>query len=86
MKHTLLHSKAARTAGYIFLICLGNIMVAAGIYFFKAPYGFAFGGVSGISILLAKLFPIVSQATYMTVLNILLLLLGVIFSGGSAAA
>lgn len=66
---------------YWMLLCIGNIMVAAGIYFFKAPNGFAFGGVSGISILLAKLLPVLSQATYMTILNVLLLLLGILFLG-----
>ena len=77
----MLQSKAFRTVRYISLLALGNVMVAAGIYFFKVPNGFAFGGVSGISILLAKLFPVISQATYMTVLNVLLLLLGFLFLG-----
>lgn len=81
MKNTVLQGRAFRTARYIGLLTLGNVMVAAGIYFFKVPNGFAFGGVSGISILLAKLFPVISQATYMTVLNILLLLLGFLFLG-----
>ena len=35
---------------------LGVLLMAIGIYFFKAPNGFATGGVSGISILLAKIF------------------------------
>lgn len=66
---------------YWMLLCFGNIIVAAGIYFFKAPNGFAFGGVSGISILLAKLIPVLSQAAYMTILNVALLVLGVLFLG-----
>lgn len=66
---------------YWMLLCFGNIIVAAGIYFFKAPNGFAFGGVSGISILLAKLIPVLSQAAYMTILNVALLILGVLFLG-----
>ena len=66
-------------------INLGILMIAAGIYFFKAPNGFATGGVSGIAIVLAKLpFSItlgITQAMYMLVINVLLLILGVIILG-----
>ena len=66
-------------------INLGILMIAAGIYFFKAPNGFATGGVSGIAIVLANLpFSItlgITQAIYMLVINVLLLILGVIILG-----
>ena len=66
-------------------INLGVLLVALGIYFFKAPNGFATGGVSGISIILAKLpFSIhygIKQSIYMLIINALLLVLGVIFLG-----
>ena len=66
-------------------INLGVLLVALGIYFFKAPNGFATGGVSGISIILAKLpFSIhygIKQSVYMLIINVLLLVLGVIFLG-----
>ncbi len=69
---------------YILAIHLGIIMLAVGIYFFKAPNGFATGGVSGLSILLAKMLgeivPI-TQATYMAAINVVLLILGVIILG-----
>ena len=69
---------------YILSLHVGILMLTFGIYFFKAPNGFATGGVSGISILLAKLFgniiPI-TQATYMLVINVLLLVLGVLILG-----
>ncbi len=60
-------------------------MMAAGIYFFKAPNGFATGGVSGIAIILAKL-PFsaklgLTQSIYMLVINVILLVLGVIILG-----
>lgn len=66
-------------------INLGILMIAAGIYFFKAPNGFATGGVSGIAIVLAKL-PFsatlgLTQSIYMLVINIVLLVLGVILLG-----
>ena len=73
-----------RKLSYIAMLHLGIIMLAVGIYFFKVPNGFATGGVSGLSILLAKLFgnivPI-TQATYLLVINIVLLILGVIILG-----
>ena len=66
-------------------INLGILMIAAGIYFFKAPNGFATGGVSGIAIVLAKLpFSLshgITQSIYMLVINVILLILGVIILG-----
>ena len=56
------------------IINAGILMMAVGIYFFKAPNGFATGGVSGLSILLAKIPIGIPQSVYMTVINILLLI------------
>ena len=66
-------------------INLGVLMVAVGIYFFKAPNGFATGGVSGIAIVLAKI-PFsksleITQSIYMLVINVILLILGVLILG-----
>ncbi len=67
------------------LINLGLLLLAVGIYFFKNPNGFATGGVSGVSILLAhiseKIGIHISPAEYMTVINVVLLILGVIILG-----
>ena len=67
------------------IINAGILFLAIGIYFFKAPYGFATGGVSGLSIILAKLTspfaPFITQSMYVLVINILLLVLGVIVLG-----
>lgn len=59
----------------------GILLMAVGIYFFKTPNSFATGGVSGMSIILANMLPIMSQATYMLVINVLLLIFGVIILG-----
>lgn len=59
----------------------GILLMAIGIYFFKTPNGFATGGVSGISIILANMLPVLSQATYMLTINVLLLIVGVIVLG-----
>lgn len=66
---------------YFLMLNAGILMMAVGIYFFKAPNGFATGGVSGISILLAKLFPAISQATYMLIINVALLIVGTVILG-----
>ncbi len=71
---------------YFLFLNLGILMMSTGIYFFKATNGFATGGVSGISILLAKLFPVLSQATYMLIINAVLLILGVIILGKKCGA
>ena len=66
---------------YWCMLNLGILMMAVGIYFFKAPNGFATGGVSGVSIVIARLFPAVSQAVCMLIINILLLVVGWIVLG-----
>lgn len=62
------------------LMTLGTILVAAGVYFFKAPNHFATGGVSGISIVLAKFIPL-NQSTLVLIINAALLVIGFIFLG-----
>ena len=42
------------TVLYWVVLNIGTLLLAAGVYFFKAPRNFATGGVSGLSILLAK--------------------------------
>lgn len=67
------------------IINAGVLMVAIGIYFFKAPNGFATGGVSGLAIILARLpFSLkfgITQSLYMLCINVILLVLGVIILG-----
>ena len=41
---------------------LGLILTAVGIVYFKNPNHFAFGGTSGLSILLADLFPKINRS------------------------
>ncbi len=60
---------------------LGVLLMAIGIYFFKAPNGFATGGVSGVAIILAQIFPVMTQAVYMMIINVLLLVVGVLILG-----
>ncbi len=62
------------------LMTVGTILVAGGVYFFKAPNHFATGGVSGLSIVLAKFVPL-NQSTLVMIINVLLLIVGFIFLG-----
>ena len=67
---------------YWMVLNIGVAMLAVGIYFFQAPNGFAPGGVSGISIILTRLFgQIIPQSVLLTALNVLILIIGVIILG-----
>ena len=57
------------------IMTAGTVLLTAGVYFFKIPNGFSTGGVSGIGTLLGRITPI-SPATWISILNIFLLLLG----------
>ena len=60
---------------------LGLILTAVGIVYFKNPHHFAFGGTSGLSILLADLFPKINVGGFMWIINLALVVLGFIFLG-----
>ena len=79
------HNEKLKEARDFLIINLGLLMLAVGIYFFKAPNGFATGGVSGVGIILAHM-PFsrdlgITQSMYVLVIKIILLILGVIFLG-----
>ena len=54
---------------------LGLILTAVGIVYFKNPNHFAFGGTSGLSILLADLFPKINVGGFMWIINLILVVL-----------
>ena len=64
------------------IITLGISMMAVGVYFFKFPNNFSFGGVTGISIVLNRLLPW-SAASYNFAINMALLVVGFVFIGRS---
>lgn len=69
---------------YWVVLNFGTLLLAAGVYFFKAPNNFATGGVSGLSIILAKFtqdIPWLGQTEIMSAINVLLLIIGFIFLG-----
>ncbi|MBQ8092297.1 MAG: YitT family protein, partial [Clostridia bacterium] len=65
------------------LMTVGIIIMAVGVYFFKFPNNFSTGGVSGLSIILGRLFPdtIFSPSMFVLIINTLLLIVGYLFIG-----
>lgn len=64
---------------FIVTLNLGIVLTAIAIVLFKSPNGFAFGGTSGLSIVLSKLFPTMPVGAFMWLINALLVVLGAIF-------
>lgn len=64
----------------IILIHVGLILVTAAIVLFKVPNNFVTGGVTGISIVIKKIFPFLSIGLLMLVINIILLAVGFLFT------
>ena len=57
----------------------GLILTAVAIVLFKTPNHFAFGGTSGVSVILSTLFPHLPVGAFMWIINIILVVLGFIF-------
>ena len=55
---------------------VATVMISVGVYCFKFPNNFSMGGVSGLSILLGKVLPVLSASSYNTIINVLFLILG----------
>ena len=68
-------------AKFFVLLNLGLIATAVGIALFKTPNHFAFGGTSGLSIILSTLFPQWNVGFFMWIVNAILVLLGFAFLG-----
>lgn len=63
------------------LLNAGLFLTALGIELFKTPNHFAFGGTSGLSIVLAAVFPNLPVSAFMWILNMALVVLGFVFLG-----
>ena len=62
------------------LITISITIMSIGVYFFKFPNNFTFGGVTGAAVVFAKITPL-SASMFSTIVNIVLLLIGFIFLG-----
>ena len=69
-----------RTVWEYVLITASTLCMAIGIYYFKFPNNFTFGGVSGLSVVLSPFLPI-SPSSVNFIINALLLVLGFLFLG-----
>lgn len=65
----------------IILITFGFLMFAAGVYFFRMPNNFIVGGTTGLAIILAKIFPYITKGQFVTIINIICAVAGLIFLG-----
>lgn len=65
-----------------FLMTAGVLLVVIGVYFFKFPNNFAIGGVTGLAMIISDLCGgALSSATIVTIVNSILLVIGMIVIG-----
>lgn len=62
------------------LLTVGTLIMVVGIYFFKFPNNFSFGGVTGIAIVVSEYLP-VSRGVITTIINVALLIIGFLLLG-----
>lgn len=62
------------------VITLATLIMAVGVYFFKFPNDFVFGGITGLAVLIAKVTPM-SASVFTFLANGVLLVIGWIFLG-----
>ena len=61
------------------MLNLGLILTAVAMVLFKTPNHLAFGGTTGVAIVLGALFPQLPVSTFMWILNVALVILGFVF-------
>lgn len=69
-----------RSLNSFLLLTFSTLLIAVGIYFFKFPNNFTFGGVTGLAVLVAKT-NLISAGDFTFVTNMILLLIGFLFFG-----
>lgn len=81
MQKHLTKEQLVEDVKFFVLLNAGLIATAVGIALFKTPNHFAFGGTSGLSIILSTLFPKWNVGFFMWIVNAALVLLGFAFLG-----
>lgn len=66
------------------IITISVFIMAIGVYFFKFPNNFCFGGVTGAAVVFAEITPL-SASTFSFIVNMALLVVGFMFLGKSFA-
>lgn len=72
--------KVKRTVYEYFMITVATLMLVVGVYVFKFPNNFTFGGVTGVAVLLEACLPF-SASVITSAINLLMLVFGFIFLG-----
>ena len=73
-----------KTVKSYLLITLGTVLMAVGVYFFEFANEFTTGGASGIAMVVSKMIDnVVTPAQLSTILNVILLIIGLIVLGKS---
>ena len=73
-------AKAKQVITEYFILTIATLFLVVGVYVFKFPNDFSFGGVTGISVVLSAVMPI-SPGSINFVINMAFLVLGFIFLG-----
>lgn len=68
-----------------FLITVGTLIIALGIYLFKFPNHFSVGGVSSLAVILSHYIPSITESQFTAVANIVLLIVALLVFGKSFA-
>lgn len=75
--------KKMRFIKRMILMHIGILLMSTSVYFFQTPNKFTLGGVAGIAILLSNVVnhPFFTQAIFMIIINVFLLIIGLIILG-----
>lgn len=68
-------------AKQLFIIIIGTIITAIGLYFFTMPSNLTVGGISGLALSLNHFFPVLPVGIFMMLVDIILFILSFIFIG-----
>ena len=80
-----MRAKLARASFGIDVITFATLLLVVGVYFFKFPNNFSFGGVTGIAVVLSAMSK-ASASSYTFIINMALLVFGFLFLGKSFGA
>lgn len=75
--------KAYQTLMDYLSLAVAALLFAIGMYFFRFPNNFSFGGVSGLAVELAHYFPGIPKTLFMTGMDVILLIIGALVLGKS---
>ena len=72
-------ARATAKIAFFLMLNVGLILTAVAMVLFKTPNHLAFGGTTGVAIVLGALFPQLPVSSFMWVLNVALVILGFVF-------